>query len=118
MATSPDDLRRIFLALPGVAESTHHGTMSFMVAKRFLGRIRDEDTVFALRCELDERDFLIEIEPEAFFTTDHYRGYPYVLIRLAAIDAERMAPLVERAWRMAAPKRLIASYDQARAAEG
>ncbi|MBZ9936515.1 MmcQ/YjbR family DNA-binding protein [Mesorhizobium sp. BR1-1-16] len=115
MATTPDDLRRLFLALPGVAESTHHGTMSFVVAKRFLGRIRDEGMVFALRCELDERDFLIEIEPEAFFTTDHYRGYPYVLIRLAAIDADRLAPLVERSWRMAAPKRLVAGFDNARA---
>lgn len=113
MPVDADDLRRLFLALPEVTESTHHGTMSFVVKKTFLGRIRDNDTVFALRCELDERDFLIEIEPEVFFTTDHYRGYPYVLIRLGATDAERLAPLVERAWRMAAPKRLAAAYDKA-----
>ncbi len=76
-----------------------YGTMSFVVRKALLGRLRDDDTVFAMRCEPDERDFLIEIEPEVFFTTDHYRGYGYVLIRLAETDAERLAPLVERAWR-------------------
>ncbi len=116
MAVDADDLRRLFLALPGVAESTHHGTMSFLVAKRFLGRIRDEDTVFALRCDPGERDFLIEVAPETFFITDHYRGYPYVLIRLAAADSDQLRPLVERCWRNQAPKRLLAAFDKDRAA--
>lgn len=115
MAVDADDLRRLFLAFPGVEESTHHGTMSFIVRKRFLGRIRDEGAVFALRCDPDERDFLIEIEPDTFFTTDHYSGYPYVLIRLAATDAERLAPLVERSWRNSAPKRLLEAFDRDRA---
>lgn len=115
MPVDADDLRRLFLTLPGVAESTHHGTMSFIVAKRFLGRIRDEDTVFALRMPIDDRDLLIEMEPDVFFTTDHYRGYPYVLIRLAATDPQRLAPLVERAWRGAAPKRLVATREGSRA---
>lgn len=112
MPVDADDLRRLFLALPGVEESTHHGTMSFVVRKRFLGRLRDEDTVFALRAEIDDRDLLIEMEPETFFITDHYRGYPYVLIRLAATDAARLAPLVERAWRALAPKRLVEAHDR------
>ncbi len=115
MTVDADDLRRLFLALPGVTESTHHGTMSFIVGKRFLGRIRDDDTVFAMRCDPGERDVLIEVAPETFFITDHYRGYPYVLVRLAAIDADQLMPLVERCWRGAAPKRLVAAFDAARA---
>lgn len=114
MPVDAEDLRRLFLALPGVAESTHHRTMSFIVGKRFLGRIRDDDTVFALRIGLDDRDLLIEMEPDAFFTTDHYRGYPYVLIRLAATDPGRLAPLVERAWRDTAPKRLVEAWEGSR----
>ena len=115
MPVTADDLRRLFLALPGVQESTHHGTMSFVVGKRFLGRIRDEGTVFALPCDPGERDFLIEVEPETFFITDHYRGYAYVLVRLAATDPDRLAPLVTRAWRAAAPKRMVAAFDRAAA---
>ena len=114
MPVDADDLRRLFLALPGVTESTHHGTMSFIVAKRFLGRIRDDDTVFAMRCDPGERDFLIEVAPETFFITDHYRGYPYVLVRLAAADADQLRPLAERCWRMQAPKRLVAAFDSSR----
>lgn len=116
MPVTPDDLRRLFLALPEVRESTHHGTMSFVVGKRFLGRIRDDDTVFALRQAIEDRDLLIEFEGDVFFTTDHYRGYPYVLIRLAATDPARLAPLVERAWREAAPKRAIAAWERGRSA--
>ena len=84
------------------------------VGKRFLGRIRDDDTVFALRCDPGDRDLLLEMEPDVFFTTDHYRGYPYVLIHLAAAEPGRLAPLVERAWREAAPKRMVAARDRAR----
>ncbi len=115
MPVTADDLRRLFLTLPGVSESTHHGTMSFVVGKRFLGRIRDEGTVFALPCDRGERDFLNELEPETFFITDHYRGYAYVLVRLAATDPDRLAPLVTRAWRAAAPKRMVAAFDRAAA---
>ena len=112
MPVTADDLRHLFLALPEVRESTHHGTMSFVVGKRFLGRIRDEDTVFALRQAIEDRDLLIEFEGDVFFTTDHYRGYPYVLIRLAATDPERLVALIERAWRDAAPKRVVAAFDR------
>ena len=80
------------------------------------GWLRDEDTVFALRAEIDDRDLLIEMEPETFFITDHYRGYPYVLIRLATTDATRLAPLVERAWHTLAPKRLVEAHDRSRPA--
>ena len=114
MPVTADDLRRLFLALPEVREATHHGTMSFVVGKRFLGRIRDDDTVFAMRCDPGDRDLLLEMEPDVFFTTDHYRGYPYVLIRLAAAEPGRLAPLVERAWREAAPKRMVAAWGRAR----
>ncbi|MCX5515559.1 hypothetical protein C3941_07090 [Kaistia algarum] len=114
MPVDVDDLRRLFLALPGVAESTHHGTISFVVAKRFLGRLRDDDTVFAMRCDLGERGFLIEFAPDVFFITDHYRGYPYVLVRLAAANSEQLQPLVERCWRMQATRRLVAAFDKDR----
>ena len=115
MTVDAEDLRRLYLALPAVEESTHHGTMSFIVRKRFLGRIRDDDTVFAMRINMDERDMLLEIEPDVFFTTDHYRGYPYVLIRLAETTPERLAPLVERSWRECAPKRVVQAFDDSRA---
>ena len=114
MPVGVDDLRQMFLALPEVTEGITHGTISFAVRKSFIGRLRDDDTVFALRTTFEDRDFLIGVEPDVFFTSDHYRGYPYVLIRLAPATAERLAPIFERSWRQMAPKRLVAAHDAAR----
>ncbi len=49
-----------------------------------------------------------------FFSTPHYDGYPYVLVRLDVVDPTELAELLEDAWRLRAPKRLIAELDAAR----
>lgn len=57
------------------------------------------------------RDHLLATEPAAFFVTEHHRGCPAVLVCLAEVDAARLGPLLEEAWRQVAPKRLVAAYD-------
>ena len=104
--------RRILLALPGVEEGPCYGTAGFRVRKKFLARLRDEDTVLVVKCGFDERDFRLRADPEAFFVTDHYRGYPTVLVRLGRVPEEELRDLLEHAWRLAAPKRLVAAYDR------
>lgn len=110
MAVDLEGLRRIALGLPGVTEGTAYGTPAFRVAKRFLGRLREDGETLALKMDMDARDHLIEMEPETFFITDHYRGYPYVLIRLPRIDEPRLRLLFTEAWRAAAPRRLLARH--------
>lgn len=39
------------------------------------------------------------------------RTDPYVLVRLDAVDRAELAELLEDAWRIRAPKRLVADYD-------
>ena len=50
-------------------------------------------------------------EPEKFFITPHYDGYPAVLVRLGQVGFDELAELVTEAWRICAPKRLLAAYD-------
>ena len=104
--------RRIFLALPGVEEGPCYGTAGFRVRKKFLGRLRDDDTVLVVKCGFDERDFRLRADPDTFFTTDHYRGYPTVLVRLERVDESELEALLEHAWRQSAPKRLLAEHDR------
>jgi hypothetical protein len=113
MPVDVETLKQIFLAQPEVREGITHGTLSFYLGKTFFGRMQDDGTTFALKMDLDDRDMLIVIEPEIFFTNDHFRGYAYVLVRLPAIDADRLAPLVEKSWRLTAPKRLRQAFDPA-----
>ncbi len=62
----------------------------------------------------DERDLRIRADPATFFTTDHYRGYPTVLVRLATVDPADLRDVLEQAWRLHAPKRLVTEYDRSR----
>lgn len=64
-----------------------------------------------VKCGFDERDFRMQADPGTFFTTDHYRGYPTVLVRLSTVQVADLRALLEHAWRLLAPRRLVAQYD-------
>jgi hypothetical protein len=53
---------------------------------------------------------LIADEPDVFFTTHHFDGYPAVLCRLDELDDETLTELSGEAWACRAPKRLLAEY--------
>ena len=108
-----DEVGKIAGALPGVSEGTSYGTRGWRVGKKFLMREKEKmDGVLVLGVEnIDEQEFLIESDPDIFFITDHYKGWPAVLIRLAKIDRKHLAGLIERTWRRGATKKLIAERD-------
>ena len=62
-----------------------------------------------------QRELLIEAEPETFFVTDHYKGYPYVLVRLSRVDAGTVERFIERRWRATAPRTLLKARDAEKA---
>jgi len=75
---------------------------SFLVNGRFFARFRDDDTVLVLQLKtIADRDVLIEIDPRAFFFTEHYRNYPDVLVRLAEVPPPLLEDVVREAWRHA-----------------
>lgn len=102
------------LGLPGVVEAPSYGTPGLKVKGKFLARLREPD-VLVVVCPLDEKEFLIEADPEIFFETEHYKGWPAVLVRLSRIERKSLALLIERAWRTQAPTRLLAAYQAERA---
>jgi hypothetical protein len=107
-------VRRAALALPAVEEGVSYGTPSFRVRGKFLARLREDGETLAVKCGFDERDLRIQAEPETFFTTDHYRGYPTVLVRLTHVTTADLRAVLEQAWRVNAPKRLVKEYDHNR----
>ena len=36
--------------------------------------------------DLDDREALLQGDPDVYFTTPHYEGSPHILVRLEAID--------------------------------
>jgi hypothetical protein len=105
-------VRRLALAFPGVEEGLSYGTPGFRVRGRFLARLWEDGETLVVKCGDDERDFRMKADPETFFTTDHYRGYPTVLVRLARVSEDDLQAVLEEAWRRQAPKRLVKEYEQ------
>jgi hypothetical protein len=106
--------RQLLLSFPGVEEGPCYGTAGFRVRGKFLARLRDDDTVLVVKCGDIERDLRMQADPEAFFTTDHYRGWPTVLVRLQSVTADDLRDVLELAWLLSAPKRLRTAYERGR----
>ena len=118
------DVRRLALALPHVEEIDSDGFDFRVGGKGFVwsypertpGRprvIRTDIAVLFVGDEAEKQALLLG-EPELFFTTAAYDGWPLVMLRLAEVDAGRLTELVTDAWRMRAPAELASDLDQAR----
>lgn len=100
-------LCKLAMKLPGVEQGTSYGTPSLHVKKKFLARLKEDEKTVALRVDMDERDVLLELDPDAFYVTDHYRPYPAMLVRLEKVRIDQLEELLEHGWRLQAPKRLV-----------
>jgi hypothetical protein len=98
--------------LPEVEESTWFNTPSLKVRKRSFVRLKEKGVIVVL-IDLDEKEALLQAEPDVFFTTPHYDGYPAFLVRLANIDRAELEEVLTESWRRVAPKRLLKAFDEA-----
>jgi hypothetical protein len=116
-----DDVRRLALGLPEVVEIDSEG-FDFRVAnkgfvwsypERRPGRprvIRTDIAVLYVGDEAEKQALLLG-EPDLFFTTPGYDGFPLVMLRLPRVDVARLTELVTDAWRMRAPDDLARQLD-------
>ncbi|MBI1360240.1 MAG: MmcQ/YjbR family DNA-binding protein [Alphaproteobacteria bacterium] len=114
---TPKQFHALVLSFPETVEAQHYGYPSYKAFGKFLVRLRAEDDSIVLGLEdFDERDMLLEAEPETFHITDHYRSFPYVLARLKQMDAKRLRGYLTRRWRKNAPKTWLRKWDAEQAA--
>lgn len=104
-----DDLRRVALSFEGVSESgkeeygfDRDGRMMIRPYPERVhprkARVKRFDQFVMRVANADDKEACLEGEPDIFFTTDHYNGYATVIVRLDAIDEERLREIVEDAW--------------------
>jgi hypothetical protein len=108
-------LREMVLALPETAETTSWDARSFKVNGKVILFWNPTHDCPVFKVPVEERDFLIEADPETFFTTDHHRPWPLVLARPARLDPGWARANIERVWRALAKKRAVKAHDAARA---
>lgn len=115
--STPKSARRIATSLPEAEDGSGPDSLHFSVrgkqfAWSYLERVEEKRPrqpridVLAVRCPASEKESLLASDPEKFFTTDHYRGFPAILVRLDKVDDRELRELLTDAWRARAPKRL------------
>ena len=99
-------------SLPGTELSTSYGRPAVKVnGKAFLYPGREAGS-FAIASPLPEKELLMETDPETFWESDHYRGWPAVLVRYGSPDGERIEAVIQRAWWDKAPRALRKQFGE------
>jgi hypothetical protein len=96
------------LELPDTELSTSYGKPAVKVTangRAFLYPGREADTSFAVGIDLDTIEILKATDPDSFWQSAHYEGWPAVLVRYDSKDQERVRDLIERSrdWTAAKP---------------
>src|SRR5690348_3240214 len=121
-----EDVRRLALALPETSEKASYGqTMAWQVKdKTFawerplrksdleaLGDAAPTGPILGARVP-DEgaKEALIADDPDVYFTTPHFDGYPAILVQLDHINLEELEEVLVEGWLCKAPKKLAATY--------
>jgi hypothetical protein len=108
------DVRRIAASLPDVVEipsegfdfRTHGAGFVWSYPERVAGKprvIRTDIAVLYVGDEAEKQALLLG-EPELFFTAPGYGEVPLVMLRLEAVDVDRLTELITDAWRMRAAR--------------
>jgi hypothetical protein len=120
-----EDVRRIALALPETSEQSSRGLAAWRVRDkgfvwerplrpadlRALGDDAPTGPILGARVEhLVAKEALLADDPDLFFTTPHFDGYPAVLVRLEEIAVEDLEEVIVEAWLARGPKRLAREY--------
>jgi hypothetical protein len=120
-----DDVRRIALGLPETSEEVSWGHAHWRVKDKgfvwerplrrsdleALGDAAPDGPILGARVEhLVAKEALLADDPNVFFTTPHFDGYPAVLVRLDEIAMDDLEEVIVEAWLCRAPKRLVKAY--------
>jgi hypothetical protein len=120
-----DDVARIALALPETTEAISREQRHWRVKdKSFvwerplrrsdldaLGDAAPDGPILGARVEHEiAKRALIESDPDIYFTTPHFDGYPAILARLDVLDVAELAELITEAWLNRAPKRMADAF--------
>ena len=102
-------VRAVGLTLPNVDATTKYdGSPVLKLGGCFMAGLAThtsaEPDTLVVRCDNEEREWLIADAPETYYLTDYYRKYPLVLVRLSRIDRDALRDVLSVSWRLTSAK--------------
>ncbi len=86
------------LTLPNTELSTSYRQPAVKVDGKAFLSTGHEPGSFHVRSPHDEKAVLMETDPDTFWQTPHYEGWPSVLVRHGSADPDRVRLVITRAW--------------------
>jgi hypothetical protein len=106
-----DTVRKMALDLPEAIEQETWGTPTFRVRKRIFVMFAEDEREAWVKSTHDEQRALTQMDPQTFFVPPYVGPSGWVGVRFRTVDRDEMRELITEAWRMTAPKRLVAGFD-------
>jgi len=86
---------KIARAIPGAEDRLWFHKPAVFLHDRFLTKVHHKEEAMLLQVgSLEMRDMMVEAEPALFYVTDHYRNFPFVLMRLKALDRKLLKEIL------------------------
>lgn len=107
-----EDVRRLALALPDAEEILTWDTdLTFRVRGKIFAIGGEGATRVSIKARPDRQAELIDLDPQTFASSAYVGRFGWVTVDLERIDPEVLASLLAGAWRLTAPKRLVAALE-------
>jgi hypothetical protein len=90
--------RKLALAMPDALERPSYGTPGFFYKKKLFARLLPDSDLVVIKISFEQREILMQANPEAYFITDHYLNYPAMLVRLSEVTSKELRELLNDAW--------------------
>ena len=100
-----------------IERSTTYGYPALKVGGKVVANYCRYPGTLSVHCPIELKAVLIEAEPDIYYDTDHFAGWPAVLVRMDVIGDEALAGRLEAAWLERAPRKLVKAYEAQRSSE-
>ncbi len=106
-------MKKLALALPECEERETWQTPTFRVRNKIFAMFGEGGREVWVKSTHDEQRSLVQMDPDTYFVPPYVGPSGWVGVRFAGADREELRELLTEAWRLTAPKRLVAAFDEA-----
>jgi hypothetical protein len=105
-------VRSFALSLPEAEERETWEAATFRVRNKIFVMFDEKERHLWIKSTHDEQRSLIAMNPDAFFVPSYVGSKGWIGVVVSKAERGEVEELLTEAWRLTAPKRLVAAFDE------